>query len=62
MRVAAKCMPAFYGECKVADGQWAVVKQLDRHDLAALEEAIPEWSASGEDGAFGASDATFESA
>lgn len=26
------------------DGQWAVVRHLDRNELADLADAIPEWS------------------
>ncbi len=38
-------MTALYGEWRMPDGHWAVVKHLDRHDLASLAEALPEWAA-----------------
>jgi hypothetical protein len=40
-------MAGLYGEWQMPDGQWAVVKQLDRHDLMELADALPEWAASG---------------
>lgn len=44
-------MPAFLGECRLPDGNWAVVKHLDRHDLAGLSQALPDWVESITEGA-----------
>ncbi|MES2155188.1 MAG: hypothetical protein V4510_08645 [bacterium] len=38
-------MTAFDGEWRMPDGRWAIVRHLDRSDLAPLADAIPDWAA-----------------
>ncbi len=41
----ASGMTAFDGEWRMPDGRWAIVRHLDRSDLAPLADAIPDWAA-----------------
>jgi hypothetical protein len=43
-------MPAMRGYCSLPDGSWALVRELDRQDLAALGSMFARWHANPHDG------------
>lgn len=42
-------MPALRGYCPLPDGNWALVRELDRQDLAPLGSMLVRWQANPHD-------------